>query len=352
MKEKIALASIDANALLGAVKILAGLISGSVAVLSEGIHSGVDVLSSAICYLGIKIAQKPVDEKHPYGHYKFEVLAGVTITTILAVTGTFVLWQAYRSFLKPEKLTIGPLALGVMLLSALLNEVMARLKIRFGKEGGSVSLISEGIHSRVDVYSSLAIFAGLILAPYWQYADPLLASLVGLYILKESVALGKEATDSLLDASAGVEIENHIRSLVGEKGVEMTELKTQNKGSVITANLKIKLPSDMKVEEASAVAESIREQLMQAISSLAYVAIQIESHDLATGYYKPSPGLGRGFGWQQRGRFKGKIEEAQGKGPEGFCLCEKCGYKIEHQRGVPCSSLRCPHCQINLSRGS
>jgi len=353
MKEKVALLSIAANGLLGLAKVLVGLASGSVAVLSEGIHSAVDLLSSIICLVGIKIAKKPVDERHPYGHYKFEVLAGVVITVILAATGIFILKEAYHSFTEPADLSLGPLTLGVMMFSALLNELMARLKIHYGQEEGSVSLISEGVHSRADVYSSLAILAGLVINPYWKYADPILAGLVGLYILKESLSLGKEATNSLLDVSAGEEVENQIKSIVVEQeGLEVTELKTQNKGSAVTANLKIKLPSQMSVEEASNIANKIRNELMQAVSSLTYVAIQIESHDLDTSYHKPALGLGRGFGWQRRGRFKGEVEEAQGKGPEGSCLCQKCGYKVGHQRGVPCSSLKCPHCQSNLVRES
>jgi len=61
-------------------------------------------------------------------------------------------------------------------------------------------------------------------------------------------------------------------------------------------------------------------------------------------------GYGRGFGWQRRGKFKDKIKEAAGQGPGGYCVCPKCGYQIEHQRGIPCSSLKCPKCNINLER--
>jgi len=349
MKEKIALISVGANLLLGLVKIVAGVLSGSVAVLSEGIHSGVDVLSSGICLFGIKVAKKPVDKNHPYGHYKFEVLAGEIITFILAVTGIFIVWQSYKKFAAPEKLVIDFWALGVMGFSAVINEIMARLKISYGKKENAVSLISEGVHSRVDVFSSLAIFIGLILAPYWQYADPLLALLVGLYILKESFSLGKETTDSLLDVSAGEEIENKIREIVN-KSIEISEIKTQKKGSAITANLKIKLPNDMTVKDASTVADSLREKLMREVNSLTYVAIQIESHDLSTSYYKPLFGLGKGFGWQRHGRMREVLKEAQAKGPGGDCVCPQCGFKVEHQRGVPCTLRKCPQCGTFMIR--
>ena len=83
MKEKVALISILANVFLATGKLIAGFVAGSGAVFAEGLHSGMDILSSAISFVGIKIAKKPVDKKHPYGHYKFEVLAGLVITIIL-----------------------------------------------------------------------------------------------------------------------------------------------------------------------------------------------------------------------------------------------------------------------------
>jgi len=81
---------------------------------------------------------------------------------------------------------------------------------------------------------------------------------------------------------------------------------------------------------------------------LQYVAIQITSHEIETGFYKPE--FGKSFGWQGKGRFKNEIKEAAGKGPKGYCICEKCSHRTEHQTGTPCSALKCPVCNINLKR--
>ena len=350
MKEKIALISILANIILAGGKIIVGFISHSVAVLAEGVHSFMDIFSSVIGYLGIKIAKKPADQKHPYGHYKFEVLAGVIITLIVFGTGLGIIFEAYKNFLNPEKIKIGYLAFGIMIFSALINEIMARLKIHFGKKENSIALLSDGFHSRIDVFSSLAVFVGLFLTRYWIYTDSILAFLIGLYIIKESFSLGKEAVDSLLDVSAGPEIEEKIREIAKKQNVEIDSLKTQKKGPTIAANLEIKLPSNLSVEEATKTSDNLREKLMKEIGNLSYVAIQIKSHGdgMKTGFYKPA--FGRGFGWQRRGRFREEVSQAAGRGPGGWCVCQKCGYKAEHQRGVPCSSLKCPNCKINLSR--
>jgi hypothetical protein len=203
----------------------------------------------------------------------------------------------------------------------------------------------------------LAVFAGLILNKYWIFTDSVLAFLIGLYIVKESFSIGKEAIDSLLDVSAPPEVEEKIKEIAKSQGIEISDLKTQKKGSVFTANLEINLPKNLNVDEATKISESLRERLMKEIKNLVYVAIQIKSHDVETGFYKPvsgtlgfGRGFGRGFGWQRRGRFRGKIEGAQGRGPGGYCVCPRCNYRVEHQPGVPCSSLICPNCKIHLKR--
>jgi len=348
MKEKVALISVLANFVLAGGKITVGVFSNSAAILAEGIHSFMDIFSSAIGYIGIRISKKPSDQKHPYGHYKFEVLAGTIITLILLATGIGIVYKAYQNFFNPAEIEIGCLAFGIMAFSAVVNEIMARIKINFGKKENSISLLSDGVHSRVDVYASLAVLAGLFLTRYWIYADSLLALLIGLYIIKESFSLGKKAVDSLLDVSAGEEIEEKIKTIAKIQNIEIFSLKTQKKGSAITANLEIKLPSNLKVEEATKISNSLRDSLIKAIESLRYVAIQIISHEVETGFYKPE--FGRGFGWQGKGRFRGEVKTAMGGGPGGYCICPKCGYKTSHESGIPCSQLLCPKCKINLVR--
>lgn len=309
-----------------------------------------DVFSSLISFFGIKISKKSTDKEHPYGHFKFEVLAGFLITLILLGTGLAIIYEAYQKFKNPSLIKITILALSVMIFSALVNEIMARLKIYSGKKENSVALISDGVHSRVDVFVSLVVFAGLILNKYWIFTDSVLTFLIGLYIVKESFSIGKEAIDSLLDVSAPPEVEEKIKEIVKSHGIEISDLKTQKKGSVFTANLEINLSKNLTVDEATKISESLRERLMEEIKNLVHVAIQIKSHEVETGFYGPTFGLGKGLGWQRRGRFKEEVKEAKGKVLVGFCVCPRCGYRVEHQRGVSCSTLICPNCKIPLKR--
>ena len=348
MKEKISGISVFTNLVLAIGKIIIGSIANSTAILAEGLHSGMDIFSSGISYIGIKKSKKPADKEHPYGHYKFEVLSGLIITLILFITGIWIIYEAYRGFVNPTFVTINYLSLGVMLFSAVINGFMAKLKIYYGKKENSVSLLSDGFHSRIDVLTSIAVLIGIIISGYLVYADSLLALLIGFYIIKESFSLGKEATDSLLDVSAGEEIENEIKKIAEKEGVEISDLKTQKRGSIITANLEIKLPKDLTVDEATRISNKLRDKLIRNMSNLKYVSIQIKSHKVSTGFYKSW--FGRGFGWQRRGRMKETIKEAKGLGPGGYCICPKCEYKIKHERGIPCSTLRCPKCNVRLIR--
>lgn len=348
MKEKIALISILANVFLSVGKISVGIIANSSAIIAAGVDSFVDIFSSLISYVGIKLAQKPADKKHPYGHYKFEVISGVIITMIVLVSGFGIIYDAYNNFLSPKIVSISYLSIGIMIIAVLANALMSKLKIYHGKKENSYSLIADGIHSKIDIYTSLIILVGLFFTRYWIYTDALLALLMGAYIIKEAFIIGKEAVDSLLDVSAGEEMENRIKLIAEKQNITINSLKTQKKGSVITANLEVNLSSDLKVEEATKISARLREDLMKEIGNLTYVSIQIVSHEIETSFYKPN--FGRSFGWQRKGRFQNEIKEAAGKGPVGYCICPKCGYKTEHQRGTPCSNMKCPNCNINLQR--
>lgn len=348
MKLRVAAISILINIALAAIKIMAGVFSASAAILAEGIHSLVDVVSSLIGFIGIKISDKPADPKHPYGHFKYEVLSGVLITIILFATGLGIVWDAYKSWQHPGLIKLSWISYVVMFVSAVVNEILARYKISVGKKEDSLALLSDGYHSRVDVYSSAAVFAGLFLHRFWALSDALIALIIGLYIIKESFALGREAVDSLLDISAGPEVEDKIKEIIAKQKIELVSLKTQKKGLAITANLEIALDSNITVNEADKLSVGLRQALIDGVERLNYISIQIKSHDVDNTYYKPA--YGRGFGWQHQIHDHEISEVAQHRGPAGVCICPRCGYAKPHQPGVPCSSLKCPKCGASLER--
>ena len=345
-KKSVSVLAIFVAAILSIGKIITGVISKSSAILADGIHSGTDAVSSLVSFFGIKIAEKPADKGHPYGHEKAEELAGFVITIIIFLSALYIIYDAIMSFFSSEPLFIGTLAFVVMGISALVNGIISQVKIHYGKKYQSMSLISDGLHSRIDLLASIAIFIGLFFIKYYSHIDSILALIVGLYILKESLSLGKQTTDSLLGASAGEEIENKIKEIIKKEKIKLENLKTQKLGNKVFAEINIKLPSKVKVDEADKITQKLEKKLDSQIESLDYVTIQVKSHDVGRGYYHT--GLGKGK-WK-KGRFEDEIKEAKGKGPEGFCICPKCGKKIPHKRGTPCSTIKCPNCQTKMTR--
>lgn len=348
MKQKVALIGLIANVLLAAGKLVVAVISGSAAVMAEAIHSGVDVLSSLISFAGVKLSSRPSDEKHPYGHHKFEAIGSVIVTLILLATGGVIIFEAYHSFLEPREANIGWLTLVVMGVSALINEVVARLKIFYGKKENSLILISDGIHSRVDVYSSLAVFVGLLLARYYLYADAILALMIGGYIIYESLGLAREAISSLLDESADDEVSEQIKNIAEKLQIKINDLKTQKRGAIVSSELNILLDKDMTVSKAEEVSDLLRKKLIKKIPSLEYVSIGIKSHDVETRFFRGV--LGRGLSWRRDIGQQREDLDKDGRGPKGSCVCSSCGYEMAHERAKPCSQTVCPKCNSQMTR--
>ncbi len=293
-QEKISLISTLVNLLLTLAKLIIGLLINSVALLAEAIHSGMDVFSSLVTFFGIKAARRPVDQKHPYGYYRTESLAGLVVALLLGLSGVWIIYEGINRFAEMEPVTFSFWAIGLMIVTVIINEVMARLKFRYGRQYESLSLVADAEHSRADVISSAGVLIGLVAVKYFIYADALIALLIGLYILKETFSIGKEITDSLLDV-ANPELEKKIRALVSGQRIELADLKTRKIGGANFAELKIKLDSRLKLDRVSELTKSLESRLLDNFSQLKYVIVSVESHEIKQGTIVGSFGQRKGF---------------------------------------------------------
>jgi len=288
-QQTISLLAILVNLILTAGKIVLGLAFNLTALLAEGIHSGLDIFSSIVAFLGIKSAQKPVDKEHPYGHYRAESLASFVVVILLAGSAIWILYEGIIHLANPGQAIISIWVIILMAFSAIVNEIMARLKFNVGHKFSSPALIADGEHSQADVISSVGVLIGILLIKLWACADALVAILIGLYILWEAWRLGREITDSLLDV-ADPEIEIEIRKIIKDQDIEISELKTRKMGSATLADLKIKLVPRLKIEEATRLTDKLQNTLLSKIEKLKSINITVQSHEFQRGTLRTSGG--------------------------------------------------------------
>ncbi len=303
--QSVSIVSTFVNLGLGISKLIFGFLTGSVALIADGVHSGLDVFSSFVTFLGLKTARKPVDEKHPYGHWKAESLAGFLVAILLAVSGIWILYEAIIGFFgeKIVKLSVG--AIAVVVFSILITEILARLKFHYGRKHQSLALVADAEHSRADALSSIGVLVGLSLVKYFSSADAIIALFIGGYILYEAFQVGREITDSLLDV-ANKDVEERIKKICSSHKIEISQLRTRRIGAVNFSEIKIKLPPKLKVEDVQKITDTLEERLLKNIPELKQIVISIEAYQMARTVVLPKLGrrIGELEGFEQIGPKK------------------------------------------------
>lgn len=287
--QHVSLISTFTNIGLGASKLVFGVMTGSAALVADGIHSSIDVFSSFITFLGFQVAKKPEDEKHPYGHWKAESIAGFFVALLLGVSGTWITVESISRFFGEEPVNLNTGAVVVVFLSVVFAEILARLKFHYGRKYRALSLIADAEHSRADAISSVGVLGGIVLINYFPLADAIVAFGIGIYILFEAFRIGREITDSLIDVS-DKETERKIEKICFSHKVELSSLKTRKIGGFSSAELKVKLPPKLKVEDVQKLTETLEERLLSNIPELKQVIISIESYDVIRNIVLPKLG--------------------------------------------------------------
>jgi cation diffusion facilitator family transporter len=262
-KQKVARLSIISNTLLTTGKLTAGLVMGSVGVLSEAIHSGLDLVASIIAYISVKQSAKPADEFHRYGHGKYENLAAIIEALLIVVAAVAILFQAIPK-LTDKNIEIEALGLGmlVMGLSAAVNWVVSCQLMKVGKETDSPALIADALHLRTDVYTSLGVFIsiGLIKLTGLTIIDPLVGIFVTLLILKAAYDLLRDSIASMLDTKLPQEEEEKIQIALEQyrdRFVDYHNLRTRKAGPQRHVDLHLVVPRYKTIAEVHQLCDEI-----------------------------------------------------------------------------------------------
>jgi cation diffusion facilitator family transporter len=251
-KRRVALHSMLAAAVMTLLKLAAGLVSGSLGVLSDAAHSGLDMVGSMLTYFSVRVSDKPADEDHTYGHGKFENFSSFGEVLLMAASSAWFIWEAIQRILHHGKELQGfQWSVAVVLCSVAVDFWRSRRLRDVAERTGSSALATDAFHFASDIWSSLAVLCGLCVAwvgiqfdiPVLRYADPLAAIVVSLLILRLTVRLGHEAVSVLLDqipAETRLRLIEDVTQVPGVLSVE--QARVRRAGANYFADFTLALP--------------------------------------------------------------------------------------------------------------
>jgi len=271
-KVKAARWSIVSNSSLVVVKLVIGVLMGSVSVMSEAIHSGLDLLASIIAYYAVGKAGKPADERHPYGHGKWENVSGVVEALLILAAALYILYEAGMKLTKGSQVDHIGLGTAIMAISAIVNWFMSGYLFRVAKKTRSIALEADAWHLRADVYTSAAVLAGLIALSLTGISqlDSIVAIAVALLIIKSSINLTKTAIGDIFDQRLPAEDEGKIREVLSRHERECIgfhRLRSRKSGSIRFIDLHLVVPRAWSIEEAHTLGDFVEKEILEELSS-------------------------------------------------------------------------------------
>jgi cation diffusion facilitator family transporter len=271
VKTRAAVLSIASNTLLIALKLAAGAITGSVAIITEAMHSSIDLIASIVAYVSVREADKPADEEHPYGHDKFENLAAAIEAMLILVGSGVIVYESVRRLTTHAEVRSLGIGIGVIAFSVLANVVVSTILARRARETESPALEGDAAHLRTDAATSAGVLAGLVLvqATGQAWLDPVIALVVAAAIVHAGIRLLARASRVLVDEALPQGELDAVRAAISDfapLGVcGYHKLRARRAGSRRYVDLHIQFQSGTTLEAAHATAhrlqDAIRERL-------------------------------------------------------------------------------------------
>ena len=272
-KSTAALISVASNSTLVVLKLVAGMAMGSVSVISEAIHSGVDLVAAIIALVAVRTSGKPSDDEHPYGHGKVENISGTIEALLIFVAGLWIIYESVQKLMHPHEIEALGWGVAVMFASAVANWLVSRVLFRVGNATQSLALLADGWHLRTDVYTSAGVMAGLVVIQLagwlWPGAgllwlDPVVAIAVACLIIHTAYGLTKQSARDLLDARLPREEEAWVRTNVlkfipSVRGFH--KLRTRKAGAIRFFEFHLFVDRDMSVEESHRISHLISNEI-------------------------------------------------------------------------------------------
>ncbi|MCI9440215.1 MAG: cation transporter [Ruminococcus sp.] len=276
--------SILVNTLLSLLKLAAGILASSEAMVSDAVHSASDVFSTFVVIIGIRMAGKKADKEHPYGHERMECVAAILLSAVLTVTGAGIGFSGLRKIVSGsvEEIAVpGVLAMAAAVLSVIVKEWMFWYTRRNAKKVNSGALMADAWHHRSDSLSSVGAFIGIIGARLgFPMMDPLASVIICLFIFQAAYEIFKDAIDKMVDKSCDDETEQKIRALtLRQQGVMRVDaLHTREFGNKIYVDLEIAADGHLSLNESHEIAENVHDEIEKAFPLIKHIMIHVNPY--------------------------------------------------------------------------
>ncbi len=263
--------SITSNAVIIVLKVIAGIISGSISIISEAVHSFTDFLASILTFYAVSRSSEPADKEHPYGHGKYEDMSGFIEGGLIILAGGYIIYEAFLKLISyfdgnnninTEIMTIG---IWVMAFAVVLNFIVSSYLFYVAKKTDSISLYADAQHLRIDIYSSSGILIGLVVIRLTGIIilDPIIAIIVAAVIVRTGYSISKETLNNLLDVSLPAEDIGKIEQILNKtpdiKGYK--NLKARKTGQNREIDITVFFNPDLKISQCHKICDDIEEKI-------------------------------------------------------------------------------------------
>lgn len=289
-KIHVAVLSVVSNTTLVVMKLLVGVLIGSVSIISEAIHSGVDLLAAIIALFSVKTSSIPADSRHPFGHGKIENISGTVEALLIFVAAIWIIFEAAKKLMHPEPIESIGWGVGIMLISAVVNTIVSEMLFKVGRETDSIALQADAWHLRTDVYTSIGVMVSLALIWMAQWIfpgkdlfwlDPVAAIGVALFIIKAAYDLTVQSARDLLDVHLpDAEVEWIRQCILDQNSVVrgFHDLRTRKAGHFRFVEFHLKVDPHMSVMDSHDITKVLKRKIKAQYPGTA-VTIHIEPCD-------------------------------------------------------------------------
>ncbi len=278
---KVSLVSIIGNFILTALKLLAGIVAHSGAMISDAIHSASDVFSTFVVIIGIKISSKESDKDHPYGHERLECVAAIVLATILAATGLGIGYSAAGKITGGDYAHLevpGILALLAAILSIAVKEAMYQYTRIYAKRYDSSALMADAWHHRSDALSSVGALIGIAGARMgFPVLDPIASLVICFFIEKAAYDIFMDAVNKMVDKACDEETEAELRRCAMEQsgvlGIDL--LHTRVFGNKIYVDIEIRADGEQSLKDAHRIAEHVHDSIEKTFPKVKHIMVHV-----------------------------------------------------------------------------